>query len=51
MCYSEQGGSRMQKYEKPNIELVELEKMDVIRTSFGGSWSGEGGSGGGPWDE
>ena len=33
MCYSKQGGSRMQKYEKPNIELVELGIMDVITLS------------------
>ena len=41
----------MQKYEKPNIELVKLGIMDVIRTSFDDEWSGEGGSGRGPWDE
>lgn len=46
-----QGGNKMQKYEKPIMELLALEISDVVRTSpFGSDWSGEGGSGGGPWD-
>ena len=34
MCYSEQGGNGMQKYEKPIVEIVEIMTYDVITLSF-----------------
>lgn len=37
-------------YEKPNMELIEFEMVDVIRTSPEGGAEGDGGGSGGPWD-
>ena len=36
-------------YEKPNMELIEFDTLDVIRTSPEGGAAGEGGGSEGPW--
>ena len=49
----------MTRYEKPEIELFEIKKCDILTTSGGGSDTGgdnSGGEGGGdsdigPWDD
>ena len=37
-------------YEKPNMELIEFDMVDVIRTSPEGGAEGDSDGSGGPWD-
>jgi len=39
----------MEKYEKPKVEVIELEKADVICTSVGSGFNG-GNNGGNPFE-